>query len=266
MEMHAEINSTLIQCLRTMLRPVVRFCLNRSLGLRELLEAAKVVFIELAVEELKGRDEKINISRISVVTGVHRKDAVRIYREGDIQDVSTRFTSRVVNQWRRDKRFTDKGGKPRILEFEGDESEFAKLVNLVSTDLHPGTVLFDLERLGAVERTKGGLKLKVRSYMPLHNPKEGMRLMSSDTEDLMFGVIDNIFAEDEKNLPNYHGKVVYDNVAEEDIPKIRAWLFKACGALHARALAHLAKYDLDINPDSKKKGGKRIALGLFTRT
>ncbi len=266
MDMVGEINSTLIECLRTMLRPVVRFCLNRSLGLRELLEAAKVVFIDLAVEEFKARGEKINISRISVVTGVHRKDAVRIYREGDIQDVSTRFTSRVINQWRRDKRFMSKSGRPRVLTFEGDESEFAQLVNLVSTDLHPGTVLFDLERHGSVERTRSGLRLHARSYMPQYNPKEGMRLLATDTEDLMLGVLDNIFADDEKNLPNYHGKVVYDNVDPADVPKIRNWLFKACGALHQRALAQLAKYDLDINPDKKKRGGKRVTLGIFTRT
>ena len=262
---HMEMSSTLIDCLRMVLRPLVKFCLKNAIGLQEFLESAKVVFIDVAAEDMRRREEKVNISRLSVITGVHRKDAVRIYRERDIDDTSSRFTSRVINQWRKDLRFLDKSRRPRVLSFEGENSEFSKLVNLVSTDLHPGTILFDLERLGAIERTKTGLKLKVRAYVPRHNPKEGFRMLGADTQDLMEAVQENIFSDTEE-LPNYHAKVVYDNIDESDIPKVRKWLFDRASAFHQRALDHLAKYDLDVYPNKKKKGGKRIVLGLFSRS
>ncbi len=259
-------HSTLIDCLRLMLRPMITFCLRHSIGLQDLLEAAKVVFIEIAAADMQARGEKINISRLSVVTGVHRKDAVRIYREGNIDESASRFTVRVINQWRQDKRFQSSGGRPRPLTYEGDNSEFSKLVVLVSTDLHPGTVLFDLERLGAIERLNDGrIRLKAAAYVPKHNPKESFRVMAEDTEDFTAAVVENIFSETEPP-PNYHAKMFLDNIAEDDVPKIRQWLFDRCSAFQQKCLEHLAKYDLDIKPKKGKKGGKRIVLGIFTRT
>jgi hypothetical protein len=255
----------LLKGLRHMLRPVARYCLRSSLGLQELLEMSKVVLLEVAAEEMIKNENKINISRLSAMTGVHRKDAVRIYREKDVNNESTRFVSRVVGQWRQDPRFLNDKGKPKPLSFRGEDSEFSQLVVLVSQDLHPGTVLFELERLGAVKRVKEELQLLVKAYVPRGNPVEGLRMLGEDAEDLANAVLENIF-NDGKEAPNYHAKAVYDNVAEEDVPQLRSWLFKQASQFHQKVSKYLSKYDLDINPNPKKKGGKRVVLGIFTKT
>lgn len=249
-----------------MLRPVARYCLRSSLGLQELLEMSKVVLLEVAAEEMIKSEKKINISRLSAMTGVHRKDAVRIYRENDVNNESTRFVSRVVGQWRQDPRFMTATGKPKPLTFRGEDSEFSQLVTLVSQDLHPGTVLFELERLGAVRRVKEEIQLLVKAYIPRGNPVEGLRMLGEDAEDLAQAVLDNIFSSEGKESPNYHAKAVYDNISEEDVPQLRSWLFKQASSFHQKVSKYLSKYDLDINPNSKKKGGKRVVLGIFTRS
>ncbi|RIL08079.1 MAG: hypothetical protein DCC75_09490 [Proteobacteria bacterium] len=249
-----------------MLRPIISFCVARSLRLQDLIESAKFVFIEVAKQHLEERGQEANISRISVLTGVHRKDVVTISREGvPFGAPQESLTSRVIGQWRRDKRFLDKASRPRILSFEAEDSEFNRLVRLVSTDVHPGAVLFDLERLQAVERTSSGIRLKSRAYVPKHDPREGFRMMSRDVDDLMNAVMDNVFSES-KELPNYHASAVFDNISENDLPKIRKWLFAAASAFHQRAARFLSRYDLDVSPNPKKKGGKRVTLGIFTRT
>lgn len=249
-----------------MLRPIARYCLRSSLGLQELLEMSKVVLLEVAAEEMQRLDEKVNISRLSAMTGVHRKDAVRIYREKDVDRESTRFVSRVVWQWRQDQRFQTKAGKPKPLTFRGDESEFSQLVKVVSQDLHPGTVLFELERLNAVKRVKDTIQLLVKAYVPRGNPVEGLRMLGEDVDDLSTAVMDNVFSQDAGEKPNYHAKAVYDNISEEDLPQLRSWIFKQASSFHQKVAKYLSKYDLDITPNSKKKGGKRVVLGIFTRT
>ncbi len=257
-------NVQLSNFLQVMITPIVRFCLKNSLGIHELVEAAKVVFMRVAEEEMEKSGKKVTISRLSVATGVHRKDAARIYKIGELEPSSGRLSGKIIQQWRRDRRFLTENNRPRVLEYKGDNSEFQRLVETVSTDLKPGTVLFDLERIGAIERTSNGVKLIAKAYVPRGNPQEGFRMLASDTEDLIEAVTTNIYSE-APELPNYHAKAVYDNVSPEDAKKIRDWFFKHCSNFHQKVMRHLSKFDLDMNPNPNKKGGVRVALGMFSR-
>ncbi len=262
--MTAQPGNTLIQCLRLMLRPVVRFCIRRTLSIQDLIESAKVVFLDVAEEELLRKREKVNVSRLSVLSGLHRRDVMRIFQQGKTKDESMAFTTRVVGQWLQDKKFCNKPGSPKVLSLEGEDSEFRKLVRCISSDVNPGTVLFELERVDAVERVKSGVKLKTRAYVPRNNPVEGFKLLASDADDMMTAVEENIFGE-EVETPNLHAKTEYDNVAVEDLPTIKQWLYKEGSAFHAKVRNYLAGFDLDLAPKAQKKGGARVAVGTFSR-
>lgn len=253
-----------LECLELMLRPLARFCLKFSLGVPALEECAKRIFLEVASEEMQKKGEKVNISKLSAVTGIQRRAAVRIYREGDVKREPTR-AARVIGTWRQDSSYLGKSGKPRILSLEGEDCEFNELVRKVSRELHPRAVLYDLERVGAIEITPSGAKLTTKSYKPKGNPREAYKLLGEDTEDLIEAVSNNVAAND-IDLPNYHAKTQFDNIDEADLPAIRSWFFKQCSSLQKRAEKMLSKYDLDLNRSRKGKGGKRVALGIFTRT
>lgn len=263
--MTADSSNTLIQCLRLMLRPVIRFCIRRTLSVQDMIESAKIVFIEVAEEELQRKNEKVNVSRLSVLCGLHRRDVMRIYREGRTKDESMAFATRVVGQWLQDKKFCNASGKPRTLSLEGDDSEFRKLVRSISSDVNPGTVLFELERVGAAERVKGGLKLRARAYVPRNNPTEGFKLLAADAEDLMAAVEENVFGEDQEATPNLHAKTEYDNISKAHLPMIREWLYKEGSAFHAKVRNFLAGFDKDMNPKLSQEGGARVAVGTFSR-
>lgn len=127
----------------------------------------------------------ISVSRLSVMTGLHRPDVIRLYKTKNIYNSRADVITRIIGQWQSDKRFTTTRGKPRALLFEGKDSEFAKLVCAVSADLNPYTALFELERMGTVERTSKGLILQHRMYLPRGSAVEGFELLSRDAEDLI---------------------------------------------------------------------------------
>ena len=249
---------------RMMLRPLVRYCLRNSLRLQDLVESAKQVFVEVGQEELTKAGKKSNVSRLSIFTGVHKQDISRLLDQGAKDDVQPNISAKVITQWRTDERFTTSSGKPRVLGFRGDNNEFAELVASVNNHIMPGTVLFDLERIEAVERTKNGLKLLRSGYVPSKTPTEGIELISRDVRDLMAAGLYNI--EPDTKVENYHANVEFDNIDAEDLPEIRKWFFKQCSAFHDRVERYLAKKDLDLNPNQKKSGGKRVTLGIFSRT
>ena len=266
--MSGVLDRTIHDSLKVILRPIIRFCLRHSLGIQDLLEIVKIVFIKLAAEELEKAGEKVTVSRLSVMTGLQRPAVKRYTEDPDPKPSATRFTTRVITQWRRDPEFLTANSRPKVLGTEGDESEFKRLVERVSTDLHPRTVLFDLKRLGVVEETKGGVRLKAKAYKPDRdkNPADIYRMLSRDVEDLVEAVMENVEWNLSEELPNFHAYTYFDNVSQEDVPRIRRWLKRACAAHHQRVERYLSQYDLDVNPDPKKAGGYKISMGSFSKT
>ena len=260
-------DSNLFRALKLVLRPTIRFCLRRSLGLQDLISAAKETFVELAVEEMGAQEQKVNVSRISMVTGVHRKDVAKFHKSGEGLEAAERISTRVIGQWKRDRRFQTDNGRPRVLSVKGEDAEFTRLVRLVSKEVRPASVLFELERAGIVQISKKGAALRGKVYEPKRRAMEVYSMLSEDLEDLMLAAVENVEAEDREEDPvNIHVKTEFDNVSEEDLEKIREWFDRKCYQWGQQAEKYLASFDLDINPDDEKIGGKRVALGIFTKT
>ena len=257
------------ECLRILLRPLVRFCLRWSIGIQDWMEASKQVFIDVAREEMEKDGAKVNVSRLSVATGLRRREVIRIYREGEEKEPNFSFVTRVIGQWQHDPDFLTKAGKARVLGVEGEDNEFYELVRTVSSDLHPGTVLFELERIGAVQRTSKGLKLVSDTYSPNHDVREGFTMLARDTEDLMVAAQENLL--DLTEYPNLHHTTEYDNVREDALPKISEWIFKEGEKFHTRARKFISQFDLDVSKSKRKSAknssekGVRVSLTSFNR-
>ena len=249
--------------LRHLLIPVIRFCLRHSLKLQDLIEIAKQCFIELAKEDLCRDGRKVSSSRLSIMTGVHRRDVTRLKRDLPPPKRGPDLITRIIGQWQNDRRFCSRRKGPKYLSFESTESEFAQLVGAVSREVNPYTVLFELERTGAVRRTRNGLKLCTSLYMPSSKAKEGFRLLGSDIHDLITSVEENVFVK--PRVPNLHIKTEYDNIPAHLVPRIKQWMLDEGSSLHERVRSYLSQCDRDLNPGISARGETvRIALGTFS--
>ncbi|MCB0358364.1 MAG: hypothetical protein KDD44_01965 [Bdellovibrionales bacterium] len=255
--------SVLTNCLRLMLRPIARFCLRNSFTIQDLTALLKEALIEESQRELFEADADPNISRISAMTGIHRKDVRRLVRfEGHARSKGGLIT-RVIGQWLEDPDFTAKGGAPRTLSCLGDDSEFHSMVRRVSVDLNPYTVLAELERVGAVERDEGTIRLRERMYIPKGNPEEFFKILAADTDDLIQALEHNVFSGDD--VPHLHLRTFYDNVLPSKVPQIKRWLLREGSLFHQKVSRYLAKYDRDVNPKLREEpGSARVAVGAFS--
>ena len=252
------------QCLSLLMKPIVRFCLRRSIKVQDVIETAKIVFVELAEEEIRKSGKDISASKISVMTGMHRRDISRLYQSSTTKKQAPSLIARLIGQWQHDRRFSTKAGRPRVLSYEGADSEFAALVRSVSKELNSYTLLFELERIGAIEKTTGGIRLLAGSFVPRGDLKEGIDLLSKDMEDLMSAVEENV--SELSDVPHLHLKTEYDNVPETLTPLIREWLLKEGSSFHQRARDFISGFDRDINPDVEDDGTRiRVAVGTFSR-
>ncbi len=250
--------------IRYLLKPAVRFCLLHGISATAVLELLKAEFISEAQKEIAQQREKITSSRLSVMTGLQRREIAKLQAASDPSDLRETFVQRVLGQWEQDRRFLTKAGRPRVLSYGFDDSEFTMVVRSVSKDINPAAMLAELERIGAVEKTKTGLKLVSVERSYAEDPEKGYALLARDIESLLAGGEENLQRKVEPK--NLHLRTEFDNIFEDDLPKIREWLLKHGSQFHKEVREFLSGHDNDIDPRPNRKGGATVVVKAFSWT
>ncbi|MCB0352664.1 MAG: hypothetical protein KDD64_04040 [Bdellovibrionales bacterium] len=251
-----------ITCLRMILYPVASFCIRRGLSLQDIIESLKFVLVRAASKELKHGDAKVNASRISIMTGLHRTEVSRMLK-GEEEILSEKnFLRRVIGLWREGTAFTTSSGKPRVLSYDGEGSEFWQLVQAVSLDPNPASILRELLRSKAVEQSSRGVKLVRDFQLAQGNPEQAYRQLGADMQSMIEVVESNMLGTE--RVPGLHLRTEFDNVFEDDVPSIRKWILAEGTKFHQRVRHFLATYDADISSKkSKGKAGARVSVTSF---
>lgn len=249
--------------LRSLLKPAVRFALRRGVKVRTVIEELKSLLVEQAHLELERLKEDVTISKLSVMTGLQRRDVQKV--ASPITDPSAQhldLMTRIVAQWCTHEQFS-RASKPKDLSTEGSESDFAELVRSVSLDLNPATVLFELERLGLVLRDGATARLMWDAYQITGDIDDAYTLLQRDISTLVDSVDGNITQS--SAVPNLHISTQFDNVSRDALQKIREWILQKGAAFHAEVREFVGSFDKDINPTRySETGGARVTVGSFS--
>ncbi len=256
----------LMEVVVALLQPVVRFCLSHGMRIQDFIECAKAAFVfEGQVRPELG--PSTTASRLSTLTGLQRREVNRFCKRGltGLSQPKDLF-SKVLGTWQTKERFITKSGQPRLLSFGFTESEFSNLVSSLSTDISPASVLAELERVQAIERSADGtrIRLRLQSYVPKNDISAGMNILAQDLEDFISAVEENLF--EERLFKNLHVRTQFDRVRAENLDELRAWLLREGHELHERARRYLARLDQDISPDTSYRGQiVHVVLGSYSR-
>lgn len=259
-------------CLRLLIRPIVTFAVSKAITFQEFVDMTREVFIEAAQDAIRKRDEKITLGKIGVITGLARQQISKVLDQSASDTPSGESVSaRVIAQWEQVGQFRTQGGKPKILSYEGPESDFYQLVETVNKHLDPRTVLFDLERTETVKRTSRGLKLLESVGDTSRDPVETYETIAKDISTII-EVAENNIQTPPNTTPHHHLRTEYDNLYLKDLPYIKEWLFDEGRALHKRARDFLSQYDKDVSRIKMKIGepeppaGGRVVITAFSFT
>lgn len=192
--------SAVIQTCRTLLRPVASLLLKCGMTWREFAEVSKGVFVAVATDEhgLKGRPT--NVSRVSILTGVSRKEVVRVralleQEAGPVANKTTDAT-RLLSGWHQDPEFTTAPGQPRTLQAEGDGPTFETLWRRYGGDVPLTSMRKELERAGAITTLPDGtLRAERRYFMPKRFDPQWILNAGSMLRDLGASINHNLDAD-----------------------------------------------------------------------
>lgn len=255
-------DSTHERALRRTVKSLVRLAFRLSISAPKLIELIKGCYVEVAQEELFPAQKKTNTSRISVATGLSRQEIMRVERAEDPAPRSASLRAKVLGQWEGNKRFSSHLG-PRPLTYEGADSEFAELVQSVSTNVHPSSVLHELLRSGAIEK-KGSKVAFIRGVNRLiKETSRGLDLLGRGIESQILAAKENVESTGPES-PNLYSHTTYDNIRPQFLDEIRAWFKTEGRAFHKRAREFLSAFDKDINPEVTDVPGEGAKVELLS--
>jgi hypothetical protein len=149
------VNQRFIGAVETIFGPLARLLVARRLNFGLLAELMKIALVRAAIDDLVAQSARPTDSRISIATGVHRKDIKRL--KGASEPLQTpkelSITSQVVAKWLGTNGLIDPKGNPVPIarKKQTDEQiDFEDLVRSISKDIRPRAVLDELLDRGVI--------------------------------------------------------------------------------------------------------------------
>ncbi len=257
----------LINALKHMLKPLVRFLIQKNVPLRGLVEILKSVYVEEAESRLLIDSGKATDSQISVMTGVHRKDVKKLRTQKEDgcnipQNLS--LGANIVATWVGDKKYTDTSAQPRILPYQKtsgkSDPSFVSLVESVSRDIRPRAILDEFLRLGTVsydEKTKS-VTLQTKAFLPKKNWEEQVYYFGQNSGDHIAAAAHNVMG---LKPAFFERSVYYDNLSEGSIEKLRK--ISSDSAMKLLEKINKKAYELSEKDKGKKNTGWRFNFGSY---
>ncbi|WP_292235736.1 DUF6502 family protein [Mesorhizobium sp.] len=227
--------------LNRVLRPLVRLAIKCGVTFPTFVDLLRQIYVNVAEHEFTLPDKPQTDSRVSLLTGVHRKEVSRLRGAGApvrvIPDSVSR-TSAIIARWLADPMFTDARGAPLPLPrmAETGEASFAGLVESVTRDLRPRAVLDDwLDRKLVETDEEDRIVLMEAAMAPRDDGEVRLYYFARNLQDHAAAAVANILAD---KPPFIERAVHYDGLSEDLARSLEAYSRKVV----VETLLHLNKH------------------------
>jgi len=209
----------LITGLRRILRPLVRLLIAYDLPFPFASSLLRGVYVDVAVTEFPIEGKRQTDSRISLLTGVHRKDVKRLRRERHLAlrpSPAAALGAQLIARWTTLPDYLDEEGAPRPLPrlaSAGEAHSFESLVRSLNTDIRPRVVLDEWLRLGIAQvDERDRVCLQVRAFIPRQGSEEMAYYFGRNLHDHLAAAVHNLLG---KPDPFTERSVNYNNLGGE---------------------------------------------------
>lgn len=255
---------SLVRAILAIARPLVRLLIAKGITLPYLTNLLKSVYVQVAETQFKVEEGAPSVSRLSVLTGLQRRDIKRI-QEAPPPDrappQALSLGSRLMAIWAGDARYRDSAGKPRPLPRSSTDPttpSFDQLMREVSKDVRPKAILDELLRLGLAVMDGDMIHLNAAGFVPQGGFDEKAYFLGRNVADHVAASAHNLIG---GGAPLLERAVYYDKLTAASLAHLsnraRELGTEALLAFNREALACA---DKDANaPDAEY----RMALGVY---
>jgi len=247
-----------------LLRPLVRILLRNGIAYGTFSDLAKKVYTDVAYEDFKLDGKKQTVSRVSILTGLTRKEVKRLH-ELPLEDSVTeekRYNRaiRVISGWLNDARFCSRDRVPLPLPVEGETGSFTELVKSYSGDMPVQAMLTELMVSKSVEQRDDLVYLIRHAYIPSEDPIENIHILGTDVEELI-ATIDHNLTHSSDQL-RFQRKVSNHHLSPKHLKSFQQLSAKEAQWLLERLDSWLTEHELDPESETNHKP-VTVCMGVY---
>lgn len=215
--------AALVTALRKLLRPLVRLLLSFQVSYPYLTTLLKAIYVDVADREFSVDGKRQSDSRITLLTGVHRKDVKRLRAEQADENTlpaNISIGAQLIANWLGTDRFKNDAGDPLPLPLRsaqtGQQSSFDDLVEMVCRqDIRPRVILDEWIHLGVAHQDdQGRVVLNTGAFTPDQGFDEKVFFFGKNLQDHISAGTHNLLG----NKPAFFDRsVYYDRLSEDSI-------------------------------------------------
>ena len=274
--------AALSRAIQKLLRPLVRLLLRFQVTFPVFSQLLKQVYVEVADEDIGRSGSKATDSRISLLTGVHRKDVRRLRAEVSSSQGAPEILSlgtRMIGAWLAESNYLDASGQPKPLPLKqtikqslkhtakqsknqpeepgrDNAPSFDRLVTSVTKqDIRPKVVLDEWLRLGIVSLQDGYVVLNQSAFVPQHGFDEKAWFFGKNLHDHMAAGAHNLLGGEP---PQFDRAVFYNNLRQQDIKLLETLVNEKASDL----LVEVNKQAKHMQADSRGQAGAHFRFNL----
>jgi hypothetical protein len=252
------------RAVRQIMRPLVRLLLTKGVPYPALSSMLKDIYFEVATRDMAGASEQTG-SRISLITGLHRKDVRRMRDAARSQhelSADTSIASEVFTRWISDRRYLDRQRRPRKLPrlaSAGGALSFETLVASVSKDIRPRALLDELLRLGMVSVDgEDRVSLNQKAFVPKRGSVEMLHYFGENVHDHLATAVHNLLGEEPELLEQ---AIFAGELSAESVEELAARVRRGWGEMVRDVVPRAT--ELDARDAKEKRGGRRMRFGIY---
>jgi hypothetical protein len=247
-----------------LLRPLVRALIAQGVTAPAFYRLLKRLYVDVAEKEFRLDASPPTDSRISLLTGVHRRDVSQMRGgKNDMAATQEKVTTlaTVLGRWLADPQMLADDGAPRPLPRVGaDGPSFESLVQSVSRDIRPRTILDELVRQGLVDldETSGEVTLRASAFFGPADLDQKVHFFAENVGDHIAAAVDNLLSDQPKFLERavFYNRLKADSVDELEVQA------REIGVAALVELNRLANERQAVDIDDPE-GTERFRFGVF---
>lgn len=256
--------ASLVRAITRLMRPLVRLLIARGITLPYLTTLLKTVYVEIAQKDFSIGESAPTTSRLSVLTGLQRRDIKQIQAApapDRAPPPGISLGARLIGIWTGDAAFHDRRGRPLALPrtAPGRAPSFETLVRAVSSDVRPKVILEEWLRLGLVALdAKDRVTLNADAFVPQRGFDEKAYFLGRNMADHMAASVHNMM---DDGAALFERAVYYDRLTPASVALLRQRARDlGMDVLTAINKEALTRADADAG---KTDATQRMSLGVY---
>ena len=209
----------LMGSLLQLLEPLAELCVAQGVAIQAVEEALRHAMVHSARRACQGANPDRLTSRISAMTGLTRREVDRIESATrPARPASRSLATEIFTRWAFEPSHLDADGKPLALPLQGDAPSFEALAARVTRDVHPRTLIVEMQRLGLVAEQEGKLRLLKDTLVPQGDWSHMVGFLGDNVGDHFRAASANVRGE---GAPHFEQSVFADELSSESLAQVK---------------------------------------------